>query len=198
MRTGYLLCLLVLTALSCAQDTNFPVGPQYLITTDSTMFLRPIATPTLSLSEPLPPLPSSLSEEAAVPETPREPVGLSSQQFFANVYWGEHTPEEVTARIIVTPTMSFSQQAATPSAAPTEEATPETLAQAAREAVQRTRVLPPRIVQVGVTEIADAQSLRERGYGISLGEAAASAKTKPHATRIFTNRDIERLHADSR
>lgn len=197
MRTGHLLCLLVLTAVSCAQDTNFPVGPQYLITTDSTMFLRPIATPTLSLSEPLPPMPGASTEEAAVPETPREPVGLSSQQFFANVYWGEHTPEEVTARLIVTPTMSLSQPA-TPSVAPTEEATPETSAQAAREAVQRARVSPVSVVQLGVTEIADAQSLRERGYGISLGEAASSAKTKPHATRVFTNRDIERLHADSR
>lgn len=200
MRIGQLFCLLALAAMSCAQDTNFAVGPQYLITTDSTLFLRPIATPTLSLSEPLPPIRGASTEEATVPETPSEPVRLSSQEFFARVYWGEHTPEEVTARLIVTPTLSLSEQPATPSVATTEEATAwETPTWYAREIVQHTRPLPFNVVQVGVTGTADAQALRERGYGVSLGEAASSARTnKPHATRVFTNRDIERLHSDSR
>lgn len=52
---------LVLIGFSFAQSTNFPVGPQYLITTSSTMFLHPIATPSLSLNAPMAPL-SSLAE----------------------------------------------------------------------------------------------------------------------------------------
>lgn len=39
-----------------AQDTNFPVGPQYLITGNS-MLLRSISTPTYNLDAPLPPIP---------------------------------------------------------------------------------------------------------------------------------------------
>ena len=54
-------CLLfALMGIGAAQDTNFPAGPQYLITFDSPMFARPLATPSLSLNAPLadiPPLP---------------------------------------------------------------------------------------------------------------------------------------------
>ena len=49
MRLSHFVCLLCrLGGVSTAQDTKFPVGPQYLITTDSPLFLRPIATPSLS------------------------------------------------------------------------------------------------------------------------------------------------------
>ena len=50
-----ILCFAVVRVVA-AQDTNFPVGPQYLITGDS-MLLRPIATPSLNLDAPLPPIP---------------------------------------------------------------------------------------------------------------------------------------------
>ena len=50
--------LFVLAGISAAQDMNFAVGPQYLMTSGSPMFARPIATPTLSLDAPLPPIPS--------------------------------------------------------------------------------------------------------------------------------------------
>jgi len=55
---GLLFLPLVLVGTSFAQETNFPVGPQYLITTTSTLFLHPIATPGLSLNTPMPSLPS--------------------------------------------------------------------------------------------------------------------------------------------
>ncbi len=45
---------LLFAGVSFAQDTNFPVGPQYLITTSDPMFLHPIATPSISLDAPLP------------------------------------------------------------------------------------------------------------------------------------------------
>jgi hypothetical protein len=55
---GILLLPTLLAGISVAQSTNFAAGPQYLITTESSQFLRSIATPSLSLSTPLPPLPS--------------------------------------------------------------------------------------------------------------------------------------------
>jgi hypothetical protein len=212
MRIGHLLCLLVLAAVSCAQDTNFAVGPQYLVTSDATLFLRPIATPSLSLSEPLPSTPEPFppirgvsSEGVTVAETPSEPVRLSSQEFFARVYWGEHTPDEVTARFIVTPTLSLSEQPAIPSVMEmNEEAAQRTPAEPEREATGRIEISLARrpsssgVVQVGVTGTTDARRLSEGGYGVTMGQAASSARNKPHATRFFTNRDIERLHADSR
>lgn len=56
---GSLLVLFVLAGMAAAQDTNFPVGPQYLISSDSaSALLHPIATPSLNLDAPLPPIAS--------------------------------------------------------------------------------------------------------------------------------------------
>jgi hypothetical protein len=56
--------------------------------------------------------------------------------------------------------------------------------------------LPASIVDAGVTGIADAQSLRERGYGVPLGDTAAFWKVhKPHASRVYTNADVQRLRS---
>lgn len=52
-----LLVLFALIGISVAQDTNFPQGPQYVITGDPA-FLHPISTPTLSLDATLPAIPS--------------------------------------------------------------------------------------------------------------------------------------------
>jgi hypothetical protein len=53
---GPIVLLLSMVEFVSAQDTNFSVGPQYLIPTNSA-FLRPIATPTYNLDAPLPPIP---------------------------------------------------------------------------------------------------------------------------------------------
>ena len=38
-------------------------------------------------------------------------------------------------------------------------------------------------------------SLREQGYGVTLAEVAAQWRAhRPHASRRYTNRDVERLH----
>jgi hypothetical protein len=56
--------------------------------------------------------------------------------------------------------------------------------------------LPASIIDTGVTGIADAQSLRERGYGVPLGDTAAFWKAhKPHASRVYTNADVQRLRS---
>jgi hypothetical protein len=55
--------------------------------------------------------------------------------------------------------------------------------------------LPASITGVGYTVIAGPQALRELGYGISVGEAAAYWKAhKPRVDHVYTNADIERLH----
>ena len=70
MRPALFFLPFALVALSIAQSTNFPAGPQYLITTGSPNLLRPLATPTLSLDSPLPPLPSLPEIGPSVAEAP--------------------------------------------------------------------------------------------------------------------------------
>lgn len=57
------------------------------------------------------------------------------------------------------------------------------------------RPLPASITSVGYAVIGDAQTLSERGYGVTVVEAASFWKAhKPHVNRVYTNADIERLH----
>ena len=59
MRLATLSCmLLALAAVNAAQETNFSVGPQYLMISGSPLLAQPIATPSLSLGAPLPGIPS--------------------------------------------------------------------------------------------------------------------------------------------
>jgi hypothetical protein len=163
MRLSYFVCLLLaLGGISTAQDTNFPVGPQYLITTDSPLFLRPIATPSLSFEAQ--PSGSGVlfpetrpAESVSAPELPR-PANL------ADIYWGEpNTSAKVTDIKI--------------------------------SSLEPPRNLPPSFVDTGVTLLAIDQSLQEQGYGSTLAEVAAQWRAhRPHASRLYTNRDIERLH----
>ena len=162
MRLASLFCLLVvLVGISAAQDTNFPVGPQYLMNFGSPMFATPIATPSLSLETPLP----------GIPSLPEIGPAVHDQSYVANpelrrqadlfpVYYG-YRPINV---IEIT-------------------------------AAELPRELPPSITNVGVIGITDAQSLRERGYGMPVGDTASFWKLhKPHAQRVYTNADVARLH----
>jgi hypothetical protein len=161
MRLAPLFCLLfALVGPSAAQDTNFPIGPQYLLT-GSPLLARPIATPTMSLDIPLPPL----------PELPEVGPKVQDQPFIPNpitelgpdllpIYYGYPMPPVV---ILVS------------------EESP--------------REVPASLVDSGVVLMIDAPSLREQQSGITLGEVALFWKThKPHAPRVYTNADVERLH----
>ncbi len=162
MRLASLSCLLfALVGIAAAQDTNFPVGPQYLMTSGSALFARSIATPSLSLEAPLPEAPS-LTEIAPV---------IGNQPFIANpelqhqadlfpIYYGYSMPSMIEL----------------------------TSAEPPRE-------IPASIVDVGVTGLTDVQSLRFRGYGVTLAETASFWKAhKRSATRVYTNADVGRLH----
>jgi hypothetical protein len=153
--------LVVLAGISAAQDTNFSVGPQYLVTSGSPLFARPIATPSLSLEAPVP----------GIPNLPEIGPAVDNQSYAANselrheadlfpVYYG-YQPVSI---VEIT------------SAEPPRE-------------------LPASITDVGVIGMTDAQSLRERGYGVPVGDTASFWKThKPHAPRVYTNADVQRLH----
>ena len=173
MRLGTIFCLLLaLTAISAAQDTNFPEGPQYLVTSNSPMFLRPIATPSLSLSAP----PQSLNAPTteALPEPPSPTAGLP-QPDLTRILWGEPKEAEPASAENVAKNVTETVIEITSTAPP--------------------RALPASIVDTGVTGMTTAQSLREFGYGLPLAETAQFWKThKPHSPRIYTNADVQRLH----
>jgi len=156
-----LLFVFALIGIGAAQDTNFPTGPQYLITFDSPMFARPIATPSLSLDAPLPdiqPLPEIVPVIGNQPYIPN-PM-LEHQPDLLPIFYGYAMPSVVE---LVSP-----------------ESTPE---------------LPQSITDAGVTRMIDVTSLREWGYGVTVGETASFWKShKSHAPRVYTNADVDRLH----
>jgi hypothetical protein len=161
-----LFSLLLLTGITAAQDTNFSVGPQYLVTSSSPMFLRPIATPSLSLSTPMP-SPSAPPTEA-LPEPSSPFAGAPPQPDLTRIFWGEPASES-----------------------------PEPPAENEIEitSAQPSQPLPASIVDPGVTSMTTAQSLRIWGFGAPLGETASFWKTHgPHASRRYTNADVQRLH----
>jgi hypothetical protein len=84
-----LLFLLLVASVCSAQDTSFEAGPQYLITSGNPKFLRPIATPSMSLDAPLPGLPTLPQIGPTVAEQPyvADPV-LEHQPDLFPIYYG--------------------------------------------------------------------------------------------------------------
>lgn len=82
------------------RDTDFPVGPQYLITTPSVQFLQPIATPSMSASQMF---------GTVSPQTGQvEPVTINVGSVPANlpaIYWGWTSPGQTTVVEKFTPVM---------------------------------------------------------------------------------------------
>jgi hypothetical protein len=174
MRISALLCFLLLVGYSAAQDTNFAAGPQYLLT-GSPLLARPIATPSMSLGAPLPPIPPSsitISEPAAGVAFIANPE-LEHRADLMPVYYGMPNYYEVASISIVE--LSFPEGV---------EASPAGL--------------PASIFDSGVTEFVDAQALRLRGHGIPLAEAADYWKHHKVAARHrYTTEDVRRLHQAS-
>ena len=172
MRLSYVVILfLALAPIAAAQatDTHFPVGPQYLITTDSTLFLRPIATPSLPLAS-VPAVTGSSPEGTSEAQTSATVPGPAS---LAHVFWGDWAEEHGAGGL--------------------NGVKKETVSEIEITSAEPPRNLPASILDVGVTGMVNRASWQ--GPGITLGESAAYWKVhKPHATRVFTNRDVERLH----
>jgi len=63
-----------------------------------------------------------------------------------------------------------------------------------REESSSRRELPASILDTGVWQVTTAVALRERGFGVTLPEAAAYGKAhSQHAAHVYTNSDIDRL-----
>ena len=175
MRVFFSGVLLVLSALGIAfgQDTNFPTGPQYLMSSDlikngSPLFARPISTPSISFTAP--PLEVGASNATGVliagartqTVLPPDPDALPKIDLSPIFYGGP--PANVIE--ISFPSESSSNQ------------------------------LPASILDTGVRRMTTAQALRERGYGVTLVEGAAYGRAQTrHAHRVYTNADIDRLHS---
>ncbi len=169
MRLHLALALLVLlSGAATAQDTNFPVGPQYLIT-GSPLVLHSIATPSLDLNAP----PASTTAEgsgeaeAVLAPAASQPAAAQNEANLQQVFWGTPAatePAESSGEVEVT-------------------------------APQPDFTLPPSFFDGGVTAMVTDRSLAGEGYGVTLAQAAAFAKAhrKP-GSHVYTNDDIARLH----
>jgi hypothetical protein len=202
MRFSVVLLFLAWAGFSFAQDTTFAQGPQYLIVNGSPLFLRPIATPTLSFS-------SAISDPYNGTELAPSQVASTTSPPFSTfpgeVYWGERNPIEFIQPRISTPSLTADQTAfytyatangiAAALSAPPEIPLELPVSNRVIEitSAQMPSNLPPSIFDPGVSGIVDPQSLRERGYGVSLGELAAHLRVhKRSATHVFTNDDLHK------
>jgi hypothetical protein len=165
--------LLVVSTQGAAfgQDTNFATGPQYLMNYGSPLLAHPISTPSMSLAGP--PLEVGASDATGVliagagdqNVLPPNPDALPKIDLFPIYYGGPPVAENRE--------ISFSYPTE-PSSLPAE--------------------IPPSILDSGVWQMTTAQALRERGYGITLAEAAAYSKARTrHGTHVYTNADTDRL-----
>jgi hypothetical protein len=195
-----LLMFLILAGVSVAQDTNFSIGPQYLSTVGDPMLLRPISTPSLSLSG------SGLAGTSDVPTVYEIApfASLETVTYLNNVYWGPHTSEEVVARRLEPPSMSPSDTAwymdyvknqfqSVPSGSSAEAATGPTVIEISGSLMPTN--LPASITGLGTNGVTGSLSVRATDeYGIPLGDVAAYWKShKRTAARVFTNHDVIRL-----
>jgi hypothetical protein len=157
--------LAALAGVATAQDTNFPTGPQYLMTYGSPLLLHSISTPSLDLNAPpVNMLPQASSEEQPVPA----PAPLQGGADLRRIYWGE------------------------PAAAVSSS---DNVSEIEISSPQTAPMLPTGLLDVGVTEITDEQSLAQRGYGMTLAEVAAYSKAHhAHAAHVYTNEDLAHLH----
>ena len=162
------IALAVLTALggiATAQDTSFSTGPQYLVTYGSPLLLHSIATPSLDLNAP----PVNTLPEASSEEQPvPAPATPQGGADLTRIYWGEPATAASASENVSEIEISSPQTAPTP---------------------------PAGFLDIGVTEITDERSLAERGYGMTLAEAAAYSKARcAHASHVYTNEDLAHLH----
>jgi hypothetical protein len=166
----YVLFVMSVLGMALGQDTNFPTGPQYLVSAGSPLFARPISTPTMSLTGS--PLEVGASDATGVlipgaedqTVLPPQAVSEPATDLFP-VYYGEGS---------VSASGTVLQDASTEPSSPMG--------------------LPANILDTGVGQTTTVQVLHERGYGVSLPQAAAQMKARLRpAARVYTNADIDRL-----
>jgi hypothetical protein len=176
MRVSFLYILLAVLTVGSAlgQDTNFATGPQYLMTSGSPLFARPISTPTMSLAGP--PLQAGASDAtgtlipgAADQTVPaHETFSAPSVDLFP-IYYG------VSAGSVGDTNFAYVASESSVS-----------------------RILPARFMDIGVGRITTPLALQEIGYGQTVAEAAARQKARTRSgARVYTNADIDRLRGEN-
>ena len=196
---GFMLLLLTMSAFSAAQDTNFPVGPQYLLATPGSehgsdlgpppppvvethfalgpTYLIPSPFPLLlqPISTPSMSFPSGLTQSPTLVTTVSEPKADEATFGMVSAVLDEGARTELFSTYYGYPQSSVIEIAF-------------------RNAAEREAELPASISYAGVIEITSVQALRDRGYGSSPADAAARWKAHTvRAHRVYTNDDIERL-----
>ncbi len=157
MRFAYVFALVpIFAGVVAAQqtETNFPVGPQYLITQPYPTLLQPIATPSYE--------PWQASGVVSPQTGEAGPVMITIPAYLPSVYWGYAAPGAV--------------EAAPPEPVPVPNG------------------LPSDYVDTGVSAFATPGWQRDHDYGMTVAQAARYWKEhRLHATRVYTNQDIQRL-----
>ena len=156
-----------------AQDTNFATGPQYL-NYGSPLFARSLTTPTLSLDGP--------------------PLEMGANNATAGLIAGAENRIVTQSQSDTPPAVNlFPIYYGAPEASVVEISFSESTS-----VLLWPSELPASLLDTGVSQSTSAQTLRGRGYGVTLAEAAAHSKaTAAHASRVYTNADIDRLHGKS-
>ncbi|HTC49418.1 MAG TPA: hypothetical protein VK722_19005 [Candidatus Aquilonibacter sp.] len=175
MRVYVASLVVVLGILGAAfgQETNFARGPQYLMNSGSSLFARSISTPSTSLSGPPLEVGASTATAGLTAGADDRDVSVSTPDAlphvnFSSIYYG------------------------------TNQAVPASVIEISSSVGTSHTELPASILDTGVLQITTAQTLRLRGYGVTLGEAAAYDRAHAvRAKRVYTNADIERLHKGS-
>jgi hypothetical protein len=202
MRLSLVLFVLSSAGLSFAQDTTFAQGPQYLIVGGSAMFMNPIATPSMSFRSAIA---DPYNGTELAPSHVVSATAAPLNTFLSEVYWGERNLSESMQPRISTPILTAEQTAfytyatangvaaalSAPPVIPLEVPSGSRVIEIT--SAQMPANLPPSIFDPGVSRIVDSQSLRDRGYGVSLGEFAAQLRAhKRTATHVFTNEDLHK------
>jgi hypothetical protein len=174
--------LLVLLGASCAvgQDTNFATGPQYLMQGPA-RFARPISTRSISLSGPPLELGASNATAALIPGASNEEVlppnadALPAVDLFP-IFYANTSASDLKLSFLAEP-----------------------FPDAQRQAVYSVLPLktPGPAPEPSSNRLAANSGAGTRGTE-SLAEVAAYDKARTrHATRVYTNADIDRLHSGS-
>lgn len=168
---GCTLLAFSMLGLAFGQDTNFPNGPQYLMTSGSPLFARAIATPSVALTGP--PLETGADNATGVlfagaeNQTVLPPLAVALPSFdLFPIFYGPSRPQVIEIR--------------------------------SAEGTSAASELPSSIRESGVVQMTTAQALNDRGIGVTVASAAAHSKAAAgHASHIYTNADIDRLRGTS-
>jgi hypothetical protein len=189
--------LLILSSegIAFSQDTNFATGPQYLMNYGSPLFAHSISTPSLSLAGPPIEVGASnatgvLNAGASVQNVlPPSPDALPKIDLFP-IFYTEVFPSDLKP--------SFSLAEPFPGLLQETPPIPPLQPSISNLPEPSPNQLPPSILDNGVWQMTTVQALRERGYGLTVAEAAAEAKDRiRHANHIYTNADAARLHGEN-